>query len=71
MSKIKPAEHGGSVRFLAKPKPTPNHVDKTFIGYGGNPKAVDNWQAIALTAIDVFSQWGFGYRRLKSKDTPR
>lgn len=40
--------------------PTPNYVDSTFIGYGGQPGQVNNWQAIALTAIDVFSRWGFG-----------
>ncbi len=53
-----PDEHTGNVRFPKPPKKpaTPNHIDTTFVGYGGEPRAVDNWQAIALTAIDVFAK---------------
>ena len=54
----KPDEHTGNVFFVGKEKTPrdPNLVDTTFAGYGGVPDSVDNWQAIALTAIDIFSQ---------------
>ena len=54
----KPDKHTGNVFFVENEKPprNPNLVDTTFAGYGGVPDSVDNWQAIALTAIDIFSQ---------------
>ena len=37
------------------PPPDPR-IDKAFMSWGGVPEKVDNWQAVALTAIDVFSK---------------
>ena len=59
----KPDEHTGNVFFVEKEKPPrePNHVDIAFASYGGVPESVDNWQAIALTAIDIFSRLGYKF----------
>ena len=40
--------------FRKPPKELDVHeVDRTFIGFGGKPSKVTNWQAIALTAITL------------------
>ena len=70
----KPDEHTGNIFFPEKkrgPPRNPNLVDTTFAGYGGNPESVDNWQAIALTAIDIFSQLGVGFLKAQGIERAR
>ena len=44
-------------------------VDTKFLTYGGVPEAVDNWQAIALAALDIATELAVGY--LKSQGVER
>lgn len=41
-------------RPKGEPRPEPNpYVDQLFRSFGGDPGRVDNWQAIALSFLEI------------------